>query len=285
MAIARIKRRSFNISMFNIKISPRTNDENFTQRYVDLIKKLHSENIAIKTRGEKYMELRTLNSYDNDKVLFGKLTYYTILDGNDWYNKRSKTIENVEIEDDLYPNAKEIEYYFIPEAHRFCFINKTNGIAMSQIEVFLSKALPMLVSEDKTVIVTQELTEDIIDRIISAAKIFRLEIDLSYSNNDLSDDFEELLDNDLRDGHVRNINLSAKSFKSQTIDLENSKFLSAALKLSQSNGYAEATIENTDGKNENVATIEYPRKELIHSTEGNEHIDVLTKILRLFRNG
>ena len=285
MAIARIKKRSFNISMFNIKISPKTNEENFTQLYVDLIKNLHSENIAINTRGEKYMELRTLNSYDNDKVLYGNLTYYTILDGKDWYNKRSKTIENVEIGSDLYPNAKEIEYYFIPEAHRFCFISKTNGIAMSQIEVFLSKALPMLVSEEKTVFVTQELTEDVIERIISAAKVFRLEIELSYSNNDLSDDFEELLDNDLRDGHVRNLNLSARSFKSETIDLENSKFLSAALKLSQSNGFAEATIENAEGKNENVATIEYPRKELIHSTEGSEHIDVLTRVLRLFRHG
>jgi len=271
--------------MFNIKISPRTSEENFTQLYVDLIRKLHSENIAINTRGEKYMELRTLSSYDNDKVIYGKLTFYTILNGNDWYNKRSKTIENVELENDLYPNAKEIEYYFIPEAHRFCFINKTNGIAMSQIEIFLSKALPLIVDQDKTVIVTKELTEDVIDRIISASKLFKLQIELSYSNNDLSEDFEELLDNDLREGQVKNLNLLARSFKSETIDLEKSKFLNAALRLSQSNGFAEATIENADGKNENVATIEYPRKELLHSTEGNEHIDVLTRVLRLFRNG
>ena len=271
--------------MFNIKISPRTSEENFTQLYVDLIRKLHSDNIAINTRGEKYMELRTLSSYDNDKVLYGKLTFYTILNGNDWYNKRSKTIENVELENDLYPNAKEIEYFFIPEAHRFCFINKSNGIAMSQIEIFLSKALPLIVDQDKTVIVTKELTEDVIDRIISASKLFKLQIDLSYSNNDLSEDFEELLDNDLRDGQVKNLNLLAKSFKSETIDLENSKLLSAALKLSQSNGYAEAYIENNEGKNETVATNEYPRKELVFSTEGNEHIDVLSRVLRLFRHG
>jgi hypothetical protein len=285
MTIARIKKRSFNISMFNIKISPKTNAEDFTQEYIDLIKKLHSENIAIKTRGEKYMELRTLTSSENDAVLYGKLTYYTILDGRDWYNKRLKTIENVEIDNDLYPNAKEIEYYFIPKAHRFCFINKTNGIAMSQIEIFLTQALPKLVAENKSVIVTQELTEDVIDRIISAPKLHRLQIELSYSNNDLSDDFEELLDNDLRDGQVKELNLLARSFKSETIDLEKSKFLNAALRLSQSNGYAEATIENIDGKNENVATIEYPRKELVHSTEGQEHIDVLAKVLRLFRHG
>lgn len=274
-----------NFSMFNIKISPKTNNENFTQQYANLIKTLHSDNIAINTRGEKYMELRTLTSYNNDKVLYGKLTYYTILNGKDWYNKKSKTIENVEIENDLYPNAKEIEYYFIPEVHRFCFLNKTNGIAMSQIEIFLSKALPMIIDDGKTVVVTPELTEDIIDRIISAPQIFRLEIGLSYSNNDLSEDFEELLDDDLRDGQVKDLTLMAKSFKSETINLNKSKFLTAALRLSKSNGYAEATIQNEEGKNENVATIEYPRKEILFTTEGNEHLDIFTKILNIFKHG
>jgi hypothetical protein len=271
--------------MFNIKISPKEADEDFTELYVDLIRKLHSDNLAINTRGEKWMEMRTQFSYENNKVLYGKLTYYTMLDGKDWYNRRLKTIQAVELDEDLYPNAKEIEYYFIPEAHRFCFINKTNGIAMSQIEIFLQEALPKIVPDGKTVFVTQELTSDIIERIITAPKLFRLEIGLTYSNNDLSEEFEELLDNDLRDSQVQNLNLKATSFKSETIEIENSKVLKAALKLSQSNGYAEATIQNENGKNENVATVDYPRKEPVHSSEGNEHKDVFEKIKRLFRNG
>ena len=179
----------------------------FTQNYIDLIKKLHSENIAINTRGEKFMELRTLHSYKKGKVLYGKLTYYTILDTKDWYNRKSKTIQTVELDEDLYPNAKEIEYYFIPEAHRFCFINKSNGIALSQIEIFLEKALPKIVEKGKSVFVTKELTKDVIERIIKAENLYRLEIGLSYSNNDLTEDFEELLENDLIDGQVENLNL------------------------------------------------------------------------------
>jgi len=280
----RIKKKSFNILMFNIKVSPKTESEDFTEMYSKIIKKLHSENVAINTRGDKFMELRTLNSFNNDEVLYGYMTYYTILDTKDWYNKRLKTIETVELNEDLYPNAKEIEYFFIPKAHRFCFISKTNGIAMSQVELFLQKALPSLVEDGKEVIVTRELTEDVIERILNAPSLSRLEISLSYSNNDLSDDFEELLDNDIRDGHVEHLNLTAKSFKSETIDINNSKLLKAALKLSQSNGYAEAVIQNEHGKNELVATVEYPRKELVLSTEGNEHRDVLSLIMRLFRN-
>ena len=182
MSDTRVRKRSFNISMFNIKISPKEADEDFTELYADLIRKLHSDNLAINTRGEKWMEMRTQFSYENDKVLYGKLTYYTMLDGKDWYNRRLKTIQAVELDEDLYPNAKEIEYYFIPEAHRFCFINKTNGIAMSQIDFFLQEALPKIVPDGKTVFVTQELTSDIIERIITAPKLFRLEIGLTYSN-------------------------------------------------------------------------------------------------------
>ena len=283
MTKKRSKSRNFKISMFNIKISPKESNENFTELYADLIKRLYSENIAVNTRGDKWMEMWTQFSYENNKVLYGKLIYYTILEGTEWYNKREKEIQNVELDEALYPNAKEIEYYFIPEAHRFCFINKASGIAMSQIEKFLEDALPKLVDENKIVLINQELTTDIIDRIINAQKLFRLEVGISYSNNDLSDDFEELLDNDLRESQIQNLNMTAKSFKSETIDLENSKILKAALKLSQSNGYAEATI-NDGGKNENISTIEYPRKEPIFSTEGQEHIDVFNKIMNLFRN-
>ena len=281
----RVKKRSFNISMFNIKISPKESHEDFTELYSNLIKSLHNENIAINTRGEKWMELRTQFSIEDNKVLYGKLTYYTMLDGADWYNRRTKMIETVELDEDLYPNAKEIEYYFIPETHRFCFINKTNGIAMSQIEIFLREALPKLIVDNKEVLVNQELTSDVIERIINAPKLFRLEVGISYSNNDLSDEFEELFDDELRDSQVQNLNMIAKSFKSDTIKIEKSKLLKAALKLSQSNGYAEATIQNEEGKKENVATVNYPRKELVLSSEGNEHKDVYNKVMNLFRNG
>jgi hypothetical protein len=284
MTEIRLKSRNFKISMFNIKISPKESDENFTELYADLIKRLHIENIAVNTRGDKWMEMRTQFSYENNKILYGKLIYYTILEGTEWYNKRDKTIQTVELDEALYPNAKEIEYFFIPEAHRFCFISKASGIAMSQIERFLAEALPRLVDENKIVLINQELTTDIIDRIINAQKLFRLEVGISYSNNDLSEEFEELLDNDLRESQIQSLNMTAKSFKADTIDLANSKILKAALKLSQSNGYAEATIQNDGGKNEIISTIEYPRKEPIFSTEGQEHIDVFNKIMNIFRN-
>jgi len=281
----RVRRKSFNVSIFNIKILPQELNVDYTDQYIDLFKRLYSENIAANTRGDKWMEIRTQFSHEGDSVLYGKLIYYTILDGKDWYNRREKTLQQVDLGNDLYPNAKEIEYYFIPKAHRFCFINKTNGIAMSQIEIFLKKSLSRLLDEDMEVAVYKELTSDIIDRIISAPKLFRLEIGISYTNNDLSDEFEKLWDDEMKEGKIHELKLNAKSFKSDSINLENSNVLKGALKLSQSNGFAEATIQAEDGKNENVSTIDYPRRELISTTEGNEHRDVYSKIMSIFRHG
>lgn len=285
MTKLRVKNRNFNISIFNIKISPKESKEDFTEIYSDLIKSLYKDNIAVNTRGDKWMELRTQFTHNKNKVIYGKITYYTMLDGKDWYNRNKRKIEKVELDEGLYPNAKEIEYYFIPSAHRFCFINKSNGIAMSQIELFLKEALPRLIENNQSVLITKELTSDVIDRIINASKLFKLEVGISYSNNDLSDEFGELFDNDLRDSQIQELNMTAKSFKKDSIDIKKSKILKAALELSQSNGYANATIQNEEGKNENIATTEYPRKELVYSTEGREHKDVFTKIMRLFRNG
>lgn len=279
--------KHFNVSILNVKVSPKEKDEDFSIMYSNLVKQIFKENLAYNTRGDKFMEIQSLNSFydeNNNEVLFGNLIYYTVLDPNAWYNKRSKTIESIEINSDLFPNAKQTEFFFIPKAHRFCFETKQGGIALSQVEIFLKGALSRVVPEEKEFFVYVEVKEDAINRILQASVLHKITVGLTYSNNDLTEDFEEFLDNDIRESQIQHLSLSAKSFRSETIDLTNSKLLKSAVKLSQSNGYAEAVIENEIGKNEVISTSEYPRKETVHSIAGREHIDVLNLILRLFRN-
>jgi hypothetical protein len=230
------------------------------------------------------MEFRSMNIPEDGKCVFGKLIYYTVLNPNDWYNRKSKAFQTVEIDSNLYPNAIEGDYYFIPSAHRFCFVLKSNGIALSQVEIFLNNVLAKTIERNQSVFINRELTEDFVERIVKAETLTRLDIDISYTNNDLTDDFDKLLDNDLRDGQVKNLHLEAKSFNKESINLSQSKVLSAALKLSQSNGYAEATIKE-NGRSINISTTEYPRIEQIFTKEGLEYLDVFHKIMNLFRNG
>ncbi|MDD4994117.1 MAG: DUF4747 family protein [Paludibacter sp.] len=280
----RSREKDFKIGILNIKVAPKDEEIDSAAFYTDILKRVFENDIACNTRGEKYMEFRSMNITEDKKIVYGKLMYYTVLDPNDWYNRDSKTMQKVEIDSSLNPNAKEGDYFFIPDAHRFCFTIKSNGIAISQVEIFMKYALEKIADKFQTVFVTRELREDVIERILSAGSLSKLDIDISYTNNDLSDDFEKLLDDDLKDGHVRNLHLEAKSFSKESINLSQSKVLSAALKLSQSNGYAEATIKER-GKNVVVSTTEYPRNEQISTQEGKEHIAVFEKIMSIFRNG
>jgi len=274
---------AFRFGVLNIKVAPKTESIDSNEYYISIFKRIFDNDIACNTRGEKFMEFRSMNKTDDNKVVFGKLMYYTVLNPDDWYNRKSKTLQSVNIDSFLYPNAIEGDFYFIPEAHRFCFVLKSNGIAISQVEKFLNQAISKVISDKQTVFISQELTEDFIERIIKAESLSKLCVDISYTNNDLTDDFDKILDNDLRDGQVKNLHLEAKSFSKETINLERSKVLSAALKLSQSNGYAEATIKE-EGKNIVVSTSEYPRIEHLFTKLGREHLDVYQRIIKLFRN-
>lgn len=284
MGKIREQEKSFKIGILNIKVAPKKENLDNTIYYSSIFQGIFENELAFNTRGDKYMEFKSMNIAKDGKCIFGKLIYYTVLNPNDWYNRKSKAFQTVEIDSNLYPNAIEGDYYFIPSAHRFCFVLKSNGIALSQVEIFLNYVLSKIIEDNQLVFIYRELTEDFIERIVKAETITRLDIDISYTNNDLTNDFEKLLDNDLRDGQVRNLHLEAKSFNKESISLTQSKVLSAALKLSQSNGYAEATIKE-NGKSINVSTTEYPRNEQIFTKEGREYIDVYNKVMNLFRNG
>lgn len=279
------KIKGFKIAIFNIKIAPKPENIDLTKFYGDLVHKIYAQELACKTRGDKFMEFKTMLQAEDKRIIYGNLIYYTVLSSKDWYNKDTKTIEQVDINSSLNPNAKEGVYYFIPEAHRFCLVLKNNGIQPSQVEIFLKSALERVVEEGQSVFVTQEVTEDFIERILRAERISKLEIDISYTNNDLTNEFDKLLDEDLKDGEVKSLELNAKSFKKQSLNLEKSKVLKGALMLSKSNGCATATIKETNNpKNITISTTEYPRIEQIATPIGEEHIAVLEKIMNLFRN-
>jgi hypothetical protein len=280
----RINEKSFRIGIFNVKVAPKDERIDTAVFYANLLKTIYEEDYAFNTRADKFMEFCSMRESEDKRVIYGKLMYYTVLNTDDWYNRKSKTTQKVNIDKTLNPNANEGDYFFIPEAHRFCFVIKAGGIAMSQVEIFLKRAFEKVVPESMTFFITKELTEDVIEKIIQAETLSKLNIDISYTNNDLTSEFDKLIDDDLKDSQVQNLHLEAKSFTRESINLLKSKLLNAALRLSRSNGYAEAVIKE-NGKTKTISTSEYPRIEHIFSTEGNENIDVYKRIIELFRNG
>jgi len=270
------KETSFKFCIFNVKILPK--EEGL---YSDVFQNIFKREWAFNTRSDKYMEIHSLSALEDKSVIEGELIYYTILNGNDWYNRKTKRIENIEIDTNLNPNAKVGEFYFVPNAHRFCFVLKSGGISPSQVKIFLEKSLQRLYSE-KEIVVEEETSHDFLEIIKQAKSIKRLHINITYTNDDLTEDFEALWDDDLKRSKIGRTDITAKALKKQDIDLVNNQVLMGALQLSESNGYAEVVVK--EGKlNKIYKTTEYPRIEIIKTTMNKKIIAVRDKILSIFR--
>lgn len=270
------KEISFKFCIFNIKILPK--EEGL---YFDAFQNIFTKEWAFNTRSDKYMEIHSLSALEDKSAIEGELIYYTILNGNDWYNRKTKRIENIEIDPNLNPNAKVGEFYFVPNAHRFCFVLKSGGISPSQVKIFLEKSLQRLFSE-KEIVVEEETSHDFLAIIKRAKSIKRLHINITYTNDDLTADFEALWDEDLKRSKIGRTDITARALKKRDIDLINNKVLMGALQLSESNGYAEVVVK--EGKlNKVYKTTEYPRIEIVKTTMNKKLVAVRNKILSIFR--
>jgi hypothetical protein len=270
------KQVSFKIQIFNLKILPKEEEV-----YSDIFQRVLEKDMAFNTRSDKYMTIRSLSELADKSAIEGELIYFTRLNGKDWYNRRSKRIENVEIDPNLNPNAKIGEFYFIPKAHRFCLVLKSGGISPSQIKIFLEQALRNIYGE-KEIVVEEETSRVFIDKIMKCNSIKRLHINITYTNDDLTDDFKKMWDDDLKQSNVGRADITANALKNEDIDLKNNQLLMGALQLSESNGYAEVQIK--EGKQKKTyKTTEYPRVEIIKTTIDNKLVSVRDRILSIFR--
>ena len=247
----------------------------------------NDQKIHIPVYGEnQHMILRTQFSTlvrvgeQNIEVLYGKISKYVIIDGDDWINLSNMEVENVDLPANIFPNLKETSYFFIPCAHRFAFV-KDQGISANSVHKFLSNAVNMVIGADEQSEVIIEQSEDIFERIINAESIKKLLINISYSNADTGDEAYEFMDNQIRESEMRRLKLEATP--NQNGDIKTSSLLiKGALKVAQSNGYAQATIMENNTRIK-IDTKTHPR--IIHTK--CEEVSLLgyvvNQIMNIFR--
>ena len=216
----------------------------------------------------------------NIEVLYGKISKYVIIDGDDWINLSNMEVENVDLPANLFPSLKETSYFFIPRAHRFAFV-KDQGISANYVHKFLSNAVNMVIETDEQSEVIIEQSEDIFERIINAESIKKLLINISYSNADTGDEAYEFMDSQIRESEMRKLKLEATP--NQNGDIKTSSLLiKGALKVAQSNGYAQATIVENNTRIK-IDTKTHPR--IIHTKCEETSLlgYVVNQIMNIFR--
>ena len=158
---------------------------------------------------------------------------------------------------------------------------KDQGISANYVHKFLSNAVNMVIETDEQSEVIIEQSEDIFERIINAESIKKLLINISYSNADTGDEAYEFMDSQIRESEMRKLKLEATP--NQNGDIKTSSLLiKGALKVAQSNGYAQATIVENNTRIK-IDTKTHPR--IIHTKCEETSLlgYVVNQIMNIFR--
>ncbi|UBD73565.1 DUF4747 family protein [Parabacteroides goldsteinii] len=275
------RKKEIKVKIFNIKLISK--ERKGTEAYIQLIERVFKNWPRIDVGSHRAIEfMRTIK--DKDILLYyGQIIKYTILDDENWYNRKTNQLQSYEIDDDMYPNSVECKFFFLPEIHRFCYIDK-NEFSDKQMEHFLRSSFQTAINESEELKIDIEVSLDAINEILSADIVSRLEIDVSYTNNDLTEDYEMFVDDDLKDTGVSSLHLVANSRKKSTLDLLKSKLLKGYLMLSRKNGSATATIKNGKKPRKKIITKDHPnRLSLQVDKEFMEH-DVYTQMIQRYKS-
>ncbi len=276
--------RTFSFQIANIKLL--SNNRIGDLAYTDIISKIKIGKISVPVRGDTHMILRTqfadkvrIEGVDVD-ILYGKISTYTVINGNDWINLNSMEVESVDLPDNSFPNLKETDYIFIPSAHRLAIVdNRTFSINIAK--KFLIEAVGAVIEEDEQFEVNIEQSEDIFERIVNAESVKKLLVDISYSNADTGDDTYEFMDTLIKDAQMKRLIMEATPNQTGNINT-NSRFVSGALKVAQSNGYVKATIIEAGIKTK-INTNEHPRVIQVQCEETTLISNITSRVIGIFR--
>lgn len=259
------------------------------EKYVELLENLYRKDPLVKLQGNKYISLESLHKDEIleqsgiPRIMYGKLSTYDLLDPDAFYNRRKKEQVDISLDPDIVANVKDIEFYFIPVVHRMVF--KSNGkISLNQVEKYFIDAFNLVEGEGE-VDVTIIKDRDVIERILTADKIFSLKASITYSNKDFSNGFVQLFDQKSKESEVYRMDINMISSKAESLNAKKDGLVEAIVETSQSNGTVEATVlEKSSTKRTKINTKDYPMRIELKSRESCFFSDIYSQICGIFGN-
>lgn len=285
---SRARRRRSTMRFYVINIKLRSNTRSGESAYIELFQQIYRSRIYVKVHGDNALIMRTQYREplpEDATLIVGKITRFTYIDNSDWLNMDNGELESFELDKNLFPNTKETQYFFFPREHRLV-LEFNQSIGVGGVVDFLKEALLRVIDSSSEMIeVNEEQTSDIFDTIVSADKIKKLIIKISYTNQDLTRDFEQFLDEDMRRSNTGSLTLEAKPDHNGTINTKDSEVLSGAIKLAQQNGSVQATIIPAgERKSKRIDTTKHPYVDSVEENhEGRVFIPLWEKIKDLYR--
>ena len=148
--------------------------------------------------------------------------------------------------------------------------------------MFLQSALNRVARQDEQVHVTLEKSREFLEDILDARDILDIILHVSFSNQDLNDEYTTLVDKQLREAEVEHLEISGRSRDGKSLNLTKSEFLMGAAGLVPSNGRATVQIVNRHGQKEILDTDHYPRTFRIRCGEAGKAEAVIHQMMKAY---
>lgn len=172
-----------------------------------------------------------------------RLVAYTIIDPDQFYNRRTKEKLHMEWDDNIAANMKESELFFIPAVHKVA-VRKSSEISINYILYYLQEAFNKIEQEGFDIDIVKD--HDSLEKILSAHSIYTIEADISYSNPGNTRGFQRLFEDKARGANPNQINIKLVGSKNNPLQVEEDGLVKALINLSEENGSVKAVISQTE---------------------------------------
>lgn len=259
-----------NFYLFNMVIQPV--EKQSPERYINVFRDIFNRGMSVKISKNSFLRMMSLNFYENGGPLYGTFVKYQELEDKGWYNSVTNSLQQVNVDEHLYPNGHEIGFYFYPDKHRLVV---ESYLRPTQVKHFFEKSIESIVEgTDMDVVFHVVKTKEAISKIAENKNLTKLEICIYYTNSDNTKGWERFMDEENKESNVSKIIFTATGRSHKPIDVAKNTMLKAALTLSRENGYVRAEEQTNSGKKK-ITSEDSPEVLKIRTTEGDS---VLQKV-------
>lgn len=259
---------------------------NFTDYYAKIgnknglvLKKIKKVPLTKKKLGDEFINL----SYDTYEIYEGEFIKYKIEDQNDkHYNTISKELKPGNPNSVEKPNAYQIPFYFIPSIHRL-LLPLNSKAKPTQVKLFFEEALLKIYDSSKFFNIDIAKSSEEIEKIFKFKSLDKLQLEISYTNDDLGEDEKEFMDALLKESNVTKFKAEYNAERKESLNMQ-SNLIKGGIELSKENGAVKAIGTNSFGNKVVVNTMnEFENFKIKVKNEIDPLISILKESLKKWR--
>lgn len=119
------RKKEIKVKIFNIKLISK--ERKGTEAYIQLIERVFKNWPRIDVGSHRAIEFMRTTKDKDILLYYGQIIKYTILDDENWYNRKTNQLQSYEIDDDMYPNSVECKFFSSLKFTVFVILIKMNS--------------------------------------------------------------------------------------------------------------------------------------------------------------